>query len=356
MAEDVVVQRRRGSHADAREVPVEPQVERRQCQAAQAAAGHAHHPHRTADRSSAELIGKLQAGVREADHAGQLREQLVVHDVRHGAGAPQPLGHAARQIHVARRLLVVQQVHGRAQQVVDQAVALHRHARRVAQEDVVAKAGADAAGSRQPRVVGVVAHDVDHGVGAGAPYLRHQQLHVPHLVAAEGQAGEVLALDQHRAAQLPAQARRRLQRGGVGAERQPWKALQPRTQLLRVHGLCKEPDEVLAPLAYVDDLNIVACRPVDDDIASRRHHERAVTMTELRACDTDKGIVRKTRALFFKAFDETECRRRTVPRNVVVNLLKVFPSRRREVARLTYPAWQPRRCGAVALRILRQRE
>ena len=255
MAEDVVGQRRRGGHAHAREAPAQVQVERRQRQTAQAAAGHRHHPHRAADRGGLELAGKLQAGAGKADDAGQLREQLVVHHVRRSAGAPQPFGHAARQLHVALRFLVVQQVHGRAEQMVDQAVALHRPARRVAQEDVVAKAGAHAGGGSQPRVVGVVAHDVDDGVGAGAPHLRHEQLHVAHLVAAEGQSGQVLALDQHRAAQLPAQARRRLQRGGVGAERQPRKAVQPRAQLVRSHGLCEEPDEVLASLADVDDLN-----------------------------------------------------------------------------------------------------
>ena len=157
--------------------------------------------------------GAQAVGAAQRDDVGTpAGGRLLVGDALHD---PLPLlGLAGKDAHVG------------AQQVIDEQVAGEGLGGVAAQHQDALEAGSDGGGRRQPRVVGLeAAGGEDHlrpfGQGVG-----HQQLQLAHLVAAQGQAGLVVALDpEGRAAQPGREARQRVKRRGKVSEREPGKLL-----------------------------------------------------------------------------------------------------------------------------------
>ena len=104
--------------------------------------------------------------------------------------------------------------HLRAQQMVEQQVAVPDGGRVAAQHDDAPQAASGCGCSRLPAVVGLHPADGDQGVRSLAKRLGHREFELARLVPAAGQTGQIVALDeQARPPQCPRQTRQLLQRG-----------------------------------------------------------------------------------------------------------------------------------------------
>ena len=120
-----------------------------------------------------------------------------------------------------------------AEHAVEQQVAGYLLVGRAGLDDGHVQAQPHAGRGVQPGVVALA--DVDQHEG-GTPFgerVGHPELQRAHLVAAEGEAGQVVALDQHRRpAQRRGQLGARLQRRGHESKGRAWQAAHPLADLV----------------------------------------------------------------------------------------------------------------------------
>ena len=98
---------------------------------------------------------------------------------------------------VARIRIRPNEVNRRAEQPVEQQIALERRVGRSRREhEHAVESNRACSGGRHPRVVGLRRAARDHDVGVLRQRVAHQELELARLVAAEREPGEVVALDE----------------------------------------------------------------------------------------------------------------------------------------------------------------
>ena len=69
-------------------------------------------------------------------------------------------------------------------------------------------------------------------------------------------------------------------------------------------GLFEQSTQVLAPVTHMDNLNAVACGPIDNEVASPRHNEAAMASAELRAGYPHPRMIHKPGAMLLQPVNE----------------------------------------------------